>query len=64
MLLVLMNICAQMSNCDRSRSVSAVPHEQFALKDYSSYIPGPIDSKLGSKYQSDCRSKIAKIFLI
>ena len=54
----------KVSYCDRSVSVvhrrasSIARHQQFALKSYSSYTPGSLDSKLGRKH---CRSKIAKI---
>ena len=32
---------------------SLVQHQQFALKAYSSYTPGPVDSKLGKKHRDD-----------
>ena len=32
----------------------------IALKAYSSYIPRPMDSKLGRKHRVTCRSKLAK----
>ena len=48
----------KVSYCDRSMSVvprasSVVRCQQFALKAYSSYTPGPIDSKLGRKHRRD-----------
>ena len=54
------------SYCDQSMSVdlrtsSVVRRQQFASEDYSSYIPGPIDSKLGKKYRCDFYIKKAKI---
>ena len=41
----------KLNYCDRSMSV--VCCQQFALKDYSSYTPRPIDLKLGKKYRGD-----------
>ena len=51
-----------MSYCDWSMFV--VQHQQFALKDNSIFIPGPINMKLGRKYSQtsiirsarDCRN--------
>ena len=48
----------KVSYCDRSMSVvrrasSVVRRQQFALKAYSFYTPGLIDSKLGRKHWGD-----------
>ena len=43
---------------------SVVRHQQFALKAYSSYTPGPIDWNLVGSTGVTCRSNIAKIVLI
>ena len=39
-----------------------VRRQQFAFKGYSSYTPGPIDSKLGRKHQVTCKLKKLKSF--
>ena len=45
------------------RPSCVVRRQAIALKAYSSYTPGPIDSILGRKHQSDfCRSKLLKSF--
>ena len=49
------------SYCDRSMSVVRRASSTIALIAYSSYTPGPMDSKLCRKRQVTCRSKIAKI---
>ena len=41
------------SYCDLSMSVVHPAVPTIALKAYSSYIPGPFDSKLGRKHQGD-----------
>ena len=54
----LMSIVCRLS-CVVHRAASTI-----ALKAYSSYTPGPIDSILGRKHWVTCRSKTAKIILI
>ena len=48
----------KVSYCDQSMSVvhhalCVVRHQQFDLKAYFSYTPGPIDWKLGRKHRGD-----------
>ena len=43
----------KVSCCGQSMSICIVRHQQFALKAYSSYTPGPLDSKLGRKHRVD-----------
>ena len=56
----------KVSYCDRSLSVvprasSLVRCQQFALKAYSSYTTGAVDSKLARSIEVTCKSKIAEI---
>ena len=39
--------------CDQSMSVVLRAAPTIALKAYSSYTPGPLDSKLGRKHRGD-----------
>ena len=48
----------KVSYCDRSMSViprasSVIRRQQFALKAYSSYTPGPTDLELGMNHWGD-----------
>ena len=46
--------CGQsMSVVRRASSVALRAASTIALKDYSSYVPGPFDSKLGRKHRGD-----------
>ena len=49
------------SYCGQSMSVVCRAVSTIALKAYSSYTPGPVDSILGRKHRVTCRSKIAKM---
>ena len=45
------------SYCGQSMSVMRRPASTIALKAYSSYTPGPIDSILGRKHRGDLQIK-------
>ena len=58
-LLAHLNEVLMVSYCDRSLSVVRRAESTIALKAYSSYTPGPVDSKLGRKHRGrSCRSDV------